>query len=158
MSTTPTPQVEIQSAKPVGNMTPQERKRRLEELRIALGKNRLEVKGKAGLHYTFQDKGDTKVITWLESLGYWIVREPEPDKVLKGTKKAEIEASGLQPDGTYIIGDVILMACPQDVWELIQLDIEERMTALATGAEENFRQEAEKHGVPTFTPAPKGKG
>lgn len=156
MSTTP--QVVVKSAKPIGEMTPEERKRRLAELRDKLGKNRLEVKGDPNLHYTFQDVTDRKIITWLESLGYWIVREKDPDKILKGEAKASIEASGLQLDGTYVIGDVILMACPQEVWELIQLDIEERMTALVTGAEENFRQEAEKQGVPTFTPVPKGKG
>jgi hypothetical protein len=149
MSTTPS-EIKIESAKPLASLTAAERKKRFDELRAKLGKSRLEVKGKPGIHYFYAHKTDDGERIRLESIGYWIVREPNAKAVMKGEAKPEIIANGLHEDGTYQIGDVILMACPIELYELQLLEEDERRRDESAAVKQNFRLEAEKQGVPTF--------
>lgn len=145
-----TPEIKIESAKPLASLTAAERKKRFDELRTKLGKSKLEVKGDPGTHYFWADKGDDGERIRLESIGYWIVREPNAKAVLKGEAKPKITANGLHEDGTYRVGDVLLMACSQDLYDLQLLENDERMREDQTSIRQNFRLEAEKQGVPTF--------
>lgn len=132
------------------------RKARYTELRRKLGRSKLEVKGKPGMHYFWADHvRDQGELIRLSTFNYLIVREPKAAEVLKGTAKPEIQANGLQQDGTYIIGDVILMACPEEVYEFIMLDQSERHEELVKGVSETFKSNAEGLGVPTFEPKPR---
>lgn len=136
----------VQSA----SLTIDARRKRYKELRARLGKSRLEVAGKKGRHYFWADRNDSKEMTNLELAGYSIVREPKPKEVLAGTSPAVIRANGLKSDGTYILGDVILMDCDMEVYEFILLSNEEKSRDQLQSAKDNFLIEAEREGVPTF--------
>lgn len=132
------------------------RKARYSELRKKLGRSKLEVKGKPGLHYFWADSiRDQGELIRLSSLGYFIVREPKVIEVLAGKAKPEIEANGLCEDGTYKVGDVMLMACPQEVYDFLSLDISERHEDMIRGVTDTFKASAEELGVPTFEPKSK---
>jgi phage portal protein BeeE len=144
-------EIKVQSSQTVGTpLTAAARKKRYNELRARLGESKLKVVGEKGKHYFFADKNDNGEMIRLESVGYAIVREPNAKKVLAGEMKPKIQASGLREDGTYVIGDVMLMECSDELYEFMQLDIEERHAALINSATEDFRSEAAKTGVPTF--------
>lgn len=145
------PEIQVQSAKPIGQLTAAERQKRFDELRKRMGKSRLEVKGKPGLHYFWAHKTDDAEIIRLEGqFDYIIVREPNAKEVLAGKAKPEIEASGLREDGTYQVGDVILMQCPQDNYDFMLLANDEKMEQMKSAVKEDFRTGAETQGVPTF--------
>lgn len=133
------------------------RKARYTELRKKLGRPKLEVRGEAGVHYFWADKlHDQGEMIRLTSAGYYIVREPDPKGVLAGKVKPKIEANGLQEDGTYLIGgEVILMACPSEVYEFLELDTSERHEEMVRGVAETFKANAADLGVPTFEPKTK---
>jgi hypothetical protein len=142
----------VQSSATVGaELTQAARRKRYEELRARIGRSRLEVKnGKKGKHYFWAAREDQAESIRLEGLGYEIVKEPNAKKVLAGEAKPLIEAQGLKEDGTYVVGDVILMMCDDEVYEFIQMDVSERHEALIEGAVADFTTEAAKSGVPTF--------
>lgn len=132
------------------------RKLRYAELRKKLGRSKLEVKGKPGTHYFWADNlRDQGELIRLTTVGYYIVREPNVKDVLAGKAKPEIEANGLQEDGTYKWGDVILVACPQEVYEFMSLDVSEKHEEMVRGVSENFKASAQELGVPTFEPKTK---
>lgn len=127
------------------------RKQRYAVLRKKLGRPKLEVRGKPGIHYFWADNvRDQGEIIRLSGVGYSICREPKAKEVLAGTAKPEIEANGLCEDGTYKIGDVILMQCPEEVYEFLELDKSERHEDLVHGVSETFKANAQDLGVPTF--------
>jgi hypothetical protein len=138
------------SAVPSAQLTAEQRARRFEELRQRLGKPRLEVKGKPGRHYFWGPRGDSNELDRLDLAGYSIVREPNVKEVLAGRAKPQIQASGLREDGTYVLGDVMLLDCDEEVYEFILLENEQRSNSLQQSAKDNFTFEAEKQGVPTF--------
>jgi hypothetical protein len=132
------------------------RKARYTELRKKLGRSKLEVRGKKGTHYFWADGvRDQGEIIRLSSVGYSITREPNAKDVLAGKAKPEIEANGLCEDGTYKIGDVLLMQCPEEVYEFLELDKSERHEDMVRGVSETFKANAEELGVPTFEPRTK---
>jgi len=97
-------------------------------------------------------KGDDSEMVRLDTLGYAIVKEPKAKEILSGieVKDRHVIAGGLREDGTYIIGDVILTYCDEEVYEFHLMDVEERSDALIEGAAEDFKTEAARAGVPTF--------
>lgn len=152
------PKPEVQSAQPLGSLTPAQRKQRYEQLRKRMGKSKLEVQGDPKLHYFWAHRTDDAQIIEFESKEYQIVREPNAVDVLAGKAKPKIIASGLRVDGTYIVGDVILLSCPLEVYEFLMLDQDERMNDQKRAATEGFRSEAEKAGVPVFETVAPRKG
>jgi hypothetical protein len=138
------------SAEPKAVLSAAERKRRYEELRQRIGKPRLDVRGRPGKHYLWAPRGDSNELDRLDLMGYTIVREPKPKEVLAGQAKPQIQAAGLREDGTYDLGDVILMEVDEEVYEFITLENEERTAAMMMQGKSNFTFEAEKQGVPTF--------
>jgi hypothetical protein len=143
--------VEIKSAAPAPPLSQEERKARYDKYRKAAAKSRFEVKGLPGTHYFWAPKDDSSEMTRLDMVGYQIVREPAAAEVLAGKAQPKITASGLRQDGTYVIGDVILASCPEEIYEFALMDIEARHEDMKAGAKENFIIEAEKAGVPVFT-------
>src|SRR5215472_481597 len=104
------PQVQEQQApKPFSALSDAEKRERYKQYRQKTIKSRLEVKGEPNIHYAWIEKDDHAEILRLEGVGYWVVKEVDP-------KKPKITASGLQADGTYAVGSVLLMACPQETY------------------------------------------
>lgn len=142
--------IDVQSAAPTKELSNEERRKRYAELRTRLGRSRLEVRGKPGMHYVWGPKDDVGELTRMDFLGYRIVHEKDP-------KHPEVQASGLREDGTYSQGDIILMEIPEETYQLIMEENDERSNAATFGASDAFRAEALKSGVPTFdVPVPKG--
>lgn len=140
---------------PLEILNTEEKRARYRILREKLGRSKLSVEGEPGVHYFWADKSDENDMSRLDSLGYSIVREEDPEAVLKGTKKAKVKANGLRRDGTYVVGDVILTQCEQEVYDFLMLANSERHEDLARGAQRDFREAAERSGVPTFEHNPK---
>ena len=145
------PEITIQSAAPSAPaLTEEQRKARLAELRKRLGRSRLEVRGLAGKHYFWAHRSDEVELDRLDIVGYSIVREPNAKEVLAGKAKPRVEAAGLREDGVYRLGDVILMECDQDVYEMLMLENDERSANRVKSAKDSFIHDAQKHGVPVF--------
>lgn len=138
------------SAQPSAALTEEQRQRRYSELRERMGKSRLEVVGKKGRHYFWGPRGDSNELDRLDLLGYKIVREPNVKDVLAGKAEPQIRAAGLREDGTYVLGDVILLECDEEVYEFLLLESEQKSNSQQAAAKDNFQFEAEKSGVPTF--------
>ena len=147
--TTPS-EVKVESAKPIGTLSQEEKAKRYAELRARMGESKFKVVGKPGIHYFWAAKEDSNEMVRLELIGYSVVKEPNAADVLAGKKKPEIAAAGLRQDGTYSIGDVILTQCDQDVYDFCMLENEQKSEDAVRAAKESFKVEAEKSGVPTF--------
>src|SRR6267142_2193783 len=132
------------SAVPSATLTAEARNRRYTELRERIGRPRLEVVGLPGRHYFWAPRGDSNELDRLDLLGYRIVRELDATNVLAGKAEPKIKAAGLREDGTYVLGDVILVDCDQEVYEFLMLDAEQRSNAQQSSAKDNFTFEAEK--------------
>lgn len=161
MSTTPISKEPAAPQKPAA-MTPEERKRRYHEYLKRTGRSRLEVKGgDPNLHYFWAPKNDDAEMVRLDYLGYQIVRLANAKDVMAGKGEAThnsypINAVGLKEDGTFSIGDVILVACPAETYEFHMLDVEERSEAQIAASVEEFKSTARQRGVPTFDVPVKG--
>lgn len=138
------------SAVPSAALTAEQRRKRYEDLRSRVGKPRLEVKGDPTKHYFWGPRGDSNELDRLDLIGYIIVREPNAKDVLAGKAKPKITAAGLREDGTYVLGDVILLQCDMETYEFLMLDNDEKARALQMSAKDNFLFESQKAGVPTF--------
>lgn len=159
MSTTGQPQPKREPGagviKPVSGeakaqLTEAERKKRFAELRERLGQPRLKVVGDPAKHYFWAHRSDSQELDRLDLVGYTIVREPNAEQVLAGKAKPKIQAGGLRNDGTYVLGDVMLMECDQDLYEFLMMENDERVQQMNQAAKDNFLIEAEKAGAPTF--------
>jgi hypothetical protein len=133
---------QIVSAPPSKPLTAEERKQRLNDLRKRMGRSQIEVTAPAGKVAYWAPKDDDKEIGRLTWLGCAIVHD-DP-------KNPAWTANGRQADGTYIIGDVILMECDADLWEMIQEEYIAISDAQRNNAPRNFMEEADAQGVPTF--------
>jgi hypothetical protein len=145
--------------KPLANMSREERKQRYQQFKKKLGRSRLEIKGaNPNLHYFWAPKDDDVEMVRLDYLGYHIVRCDNAKEILAGKAESKLQAAGLREDGTYTIGDVILMACPLEVYEFHMMDVEERSEAQIAAPIEQFRTAATQSGIPVFEPALAQKG
>lgn len=152
---TPTPQAEKRT--PLDKMSREERKQRYAQYQKKLGRSKLEVHGDPNIHYFWADKNDDGELVRLDFLEYFIVKEPKAKEVLAGTATPKVRAAGLREDGTYIIGDVILMGCPMEIYEFHMMDVEERSEAQIAASVEQFKSSAQQRGIPTFD-VPVGAG
>jgi len=135
------------------------RKARYEAYRKKQGQPKLAVQAVSlkGKHFFWAPnpgtwKGDDSEMVRLDTLGYALVKEPKAKEILAGQdiKDRLVIAGGLRQDGTYVIGDVILTFCDQEVYDFHLLDVEERSDQLISGAQEDFKTEAARAGIPTF--------
>lgn len=144
------PAVEVTSAPPAAKgLTPEERRQRYAELRARMGRSMTETTPPAGKAGYWARKDDVNEMGRLEYIGFTIVRDNPKAPVWK--------ANGLKEDGTYIVGDVILMEIDADLYEFLLQENVERGRQMIEGAGESFKQEAERQGVPSFDVAGKGR-
>jgi hypothetical protein len=140
----------IVSAPPAAPLSQEEKRKRYELFRNQNRGSKFAVKGDPNTHYFWGPKDDSAELVRLDIQGYWIVKCDNAADVMAGKSQPKIHAGGLRQDGTYIIGDVILMACPLETYEFALMDIDDRHEEMLKSAKENFLTEAEKSGVPTF--------
>jgi len=118
------------------------RARKYEALRQKMSRSRLSVKPPPGKTGYWARKDDEGELSRLDYLGFKIVHD-DP-------KSPKWQANGFKQDGTYQIGDVVLLECDSDVYEFLLDENQRQADQLVSGAKESFLGEAEKYGVPTF--------
>lgn len=123
-------------------LTPEQRRQRYDELRTRMGKQMTEVTPPAGKSGYWARTNDAAEMGRLEYLGFKIVKDDPSHPAWK--------ANGAKEDGTYIIGDVILMEIDADLYEFLLNENVERGREMIEGASESFKLEAQRQGVPTF--------
>lgn len=139
-------QVNIASTPVVGKpLTDEERKKRYERLRQQAFIGRLRVTSPPGKTGYWARKNDTGELSRLEYLGFSVVHD--------NPAQPRWKAAGAQQDGTYCLGDVILMEIESDLYEdLLRLN-EERAKDLISSPKEFFKDECEgrtDYPIPTF--------
>jgi hypothetical protein len=147
MSTPPIRPVSAEQAPP---LTLDEKKKRFAELRSRMGRSQIEVVPPAGKTGLWGRKDDTRELGRLEWLGYHIVHDDPKNPVWK--------ASGLQSDGTYIVGDVILMEIDTWIYEMLQQEYQDQSESQRKNAKATFKDDAERVGAPVFEVARAPRG
>jgi len=143
------PKIEIQSAPLAkGVLTDEERKKRFQELRQRQGRSMLHTEGPPGKTGYWARKNDSAELSRLEYVGFSIVKD-DP-------KHPSWKATGLQEDGTYVVGDVILMEIDSVLYQMLLDDDAKRCRDMIPSASSNFQVEAAKQDVPTFETSGKG--
>ena len=136
------PKITVASAPQAKSLTPEERKQRLSDLRERMGRSQIEVVAPAGKVGYWAHTTDTRELGRLDWIGFKIVHD-DP-------KAPKWHANGLKDDGTYVIGDVILMEIDSEIYDLIQNEYIELNEAQRKNAPRNFMDEAAAKQVPTF--------
>ena len=151
--TTAPPKTSVTSAPAsAAELTPEQRRQRYDELRARMGHSMTEVTPPAGKAGYWARINDAPEMGRLEYLGFKIVRDDPKHPAWK--------ANGSKEDGTYVIGDVILMEIDADIYEFLLHENVERGREMIEGASESFKMEAQRQGVPTFDvskPSTKGR-
>jgi len=136
------PKIAVVSAPTAAPLTPEQKRQRFAELRSRMGRSMTEVTPPAGKAAYWARKDDAPEMGRLEYLGFSIVKDDPKNPAWK--------ANGGKEDGTYIIGDVILMEIDADIYEFLLNENVERGRQMIEGAAEGFKNEAARQGVPTF--------
>jgi len=148
--TSSTPGIDVISQPgPAKPLTYEERKHLLANVRHNMGRSRLAVKGSSDMHPYWARSTDMEEMSRLESLGFRVVVDDH--------KKPRYKASGLRQDGTYIVGDVIHMEVPNEVYDILEQENLKTARNLVASAKDTFKDEAERQGVPVFEVKPKVK-
>jgi hypothetical protein len=114
-----------------------------ENLRQRTSRSALYVEAPTGITPYWARKADDQELSRLDILGFSVVKEPDP-------AKRRYKANGLKQDGTYVLGDLILLEIPTEMYNFYESQNLDRATMLAEGAKEYFKNEAERQNVPTF--------
>lgn len=130
------------SAPRMKDLSPEERRARYEEIRRRMRQSRIQVTGDNSKIYYWARKDDTHELSRLEWMGYEVVHD-DP-------KNPRVTATGLREDGTYVLGDVILMHIDKEIYEFLESENARRARELVEGAKSDFVTDAQKEGVPTF--------
>ncbi len=93
-------------------------------------------------------KDDPNDISLHEWMGFQIAKEPDP-KAERAKRRFNTSVSPRE-DGTYVLGDVILMEIQKDDYDFFVNEGIERSRQQVDGGKETFRHEAAKLDVPTF--------
>jgi len=132
-------------------LSPEERRKRYAEMRSKLGRSKIQVKAPAGVTPVWALKDNEYERARMDWLGYTVVKED-----MKSGAKRRFDAAGLKEDGTYVLGDVILMEIDTETYDLQkQIEIDD-FDQLRQNISEEFRSSAEKNAVPTFEITDKG--
>lgn len=132
-------------------LTPEERKRRYTEMRAKLGRSKIETKAPEGTTVIWAMKDNEYERARMDWLGFKVVVED-----MKPGAKRRFSAAGLKEDGTYVLGDVILMEIDTETY-LLQKQIEiDDFELLRQSIPEEFKSSAKKEEVPTFEVTDKG--
>jgi hypothetical protein len=131
------------SQAPKGKLTPEEREAKFRDYRATGSQSKLAVRGDNDKAYYWARKDDMLEMSNLELRGFSIVKEID-------IKVPKIKATGLQKDGTYVIGDVILMQRDKELDIFFEEENDRAATALIEGAKSNFIEDRKADKVPTF--------
>lgn len=140
---------QVQSEAPVRKEMTPERLARYEELRKRQRMSRIfaECKDKS-IAVRWVRKDDAVDISHHEWMGFRIAKEPNPTATPE--ERRFHTAVPCQPDGTYVIGDVILMEILADDYEFFIEEGANRATALMNAGKSGFIGEAQKLNVPVL--------
>jgi hypothetical protein len=131
------------SSTPTGStLTDQKREELRKKIRERMSKSKLDVKGPEGWTAYWARKDDASELARLDYLGFRVVHEKADGN--------RYTAQGRREDGTYCMGDVILMEIPTDEWDIMCEENAERSRNQATSAKQRFLDEAAAKGSPTF--------
>jgi len=139
---TPPKGISVASAPQTKPLTVEERKQRLIDLRKRMGRSQIEVTPPAGKTGLWAPKDDTREMARLQWVGYSIVHDDPKSPAWK--------ASGATADGTYVIGDTILMEIDTEVYDLLQEEYRQMNLDQRTNAKAAFISDASREGVPAF--------
>jgi hypothetical protein len=137
-----TPPIKVSSAPPAQQLTVEEKRQRFAALRARMGRSQIEVTPPAGKTGYWAPVNDTREMGRLEWLGFHVVHDDPKHPVW--------QANGMKDDGTYIIGDVILVEISTEDYEAIQQAYIDNHEAMMTNTKASFVEDAAKQGVPTF--------
>lgn len=137
-----TPDTTLASAPAAKPLTPEEKRQRFAELRKRMGRSQIEVIPPAGKIGYWAPTDDTREMGRLAWLGFIIVHD-DP-------KKPIWKANGAKSDGTYVVGDVILMEIESETYDFYQQEYRDLNLAQRTNSARTFQEDAETQGVPTF--------
>lgn len=122
---------------------PEARREWYRQMRERMGKSRFAVeKVPAGYTPYWARKDDEAELSRLDMYGFKIVHD-DP-------KNPRYKANGLRDDGTYVLGDVILMEIQTEMYEFYKEENLEQARMLVEGVPQSFINEAEKQKVPAF--------
>lgn len=124
-------------------LTQEERSALYNRLRERMSVSKLAVTAPSGFTAYWARKDDESEIARLDVLGFRVVRE------LAGQPK-KYKAQGARADGTYVMGDVILMEIPTEEYYFYLAENSMRATQMSKSAKEKMIQDLEKQGAPTF--------
>jgi hypothetical protein len=140
-----------QSAQPRSSeapkLTEEERAARYKELRERLAVSRIYVRPPAGIVCRWVRRDDANDISYHEWLGF-VVAKDDP-KEAKHKRRFQT-AVPIKEDGTYIVGDVILMEIDQDTYEFFLAERLRMANAAPAAAKTGFKEQAAQKQVPTF--------
>jgi hypothetical protein len=131
-------------------LTPEQRRQRYDELRARMGRQMTEVTPPAGKAGYWARVNDAPEMGRLENLGFVVVKDNPSAPAWK--------ANGAKDDGTYVIGDVILMEIDADLYQFLLDENIERGRQMVEGGSDSFKLEAQRQGVPTFDVSKSMKG
>lgn len=145
------PEIKVASAPAsTEGLTPEQRRQRFAELRARMGKSRTEVIAPAGKAGYWARKDDEHELGRLEYLGFSIVHDNPAAPAWK--------ANGGREDGTYVVGDVILLEIDAETYDFLLNENVERGRQMIDGASDAFKDAAATQQVPTFdVTKPKGR-
>jgi len=122
---------------------PVERKAWYDKMRLRMGQSRIKVgKVPGGITIYWARKDDVYEMSRLDSMGFKVVRD-DP-------KNPRFDCHGLREDGTYVMGDVILMEISTELYEFYKMDNADRARMLVEGVPQGFINNAASQDVPAF--------
>lgn len=142
MSTPPKPITPVSAPQSSTPLTMEQKRQRFAELRQRMGRSQIEVTPPAGKSGYWAPLDDTRELGRLNWLGFNVVHD-DP-------KAPAWQANGLKDDGTYVVGDVILMEIDSWIYEMLQQEYVDVNEAQRKNAPRVFKDEAERQGSPVF--------
>jgi hypothetical protein len=142
--------IEVKSAPiPVTRaMSKDERAAKYADMRRRLSQSRIAVTPPPGRACRWARRDDQNDISLHEWWGFTISREP--DITVPPEKRRFKTGLNPQADGSYVLGDVILMDIDEEMYEMYKEEAVERGRAQAGMSKEAFKNKAAETGVPTF--------
>lgn len=132
-------------------MSPEERKRRYAEMRSKLTRSKIEVKAPEGVSAVWAMKDNEYERARMDWMGFKVVVED-----MKEGAERRFDAAGLKQDGTYVLGDVILMEIDTETY-VMQKEIEiDDFESMRNNIPEEFKSQARKNEVPVFEVSEQG--
>lgn len=126
-------------------LTPEQRRQKYTELRARMGRSKIDVKCPPGVHVIWALKMNEYEMARLDWMGFKIVVED-----MKPGAKKRFDAAGIKQDGTYALGDVILMEIDEETYELQkQIELDDFAT-MRMGIKQEFAGKAQEAKAPVF--------